>query len=260
MVVLREGNGNPLQYSCLENPMDRGAWWAAVHGVSKSQTWLSNFTLTFHFPALEKEMATHSSALAWRIPGTAEPGGLLSMGSHRVAHNGCNSSSSSSMVVLFLIFWASSILFSVVAAAVHIPTYSAWLFPFFPHPCQCLLGLVFCLFLFWGGLLIIPFWQLQGDISLWFLFAFPWQLQMLSVFSWVCKLPVCIPWKMSVDIFCPFLDQVVCFFGVELCEFFIYTGYWPLIRYIICRYHLPFSRLPLHFVDGFFYCTQDVLA
>ena len=64
-----EGNGTPLQYSCLENPMNRGAWWAAVHGVAKSQTRLSNFTFTFHFHALEKEMATHSIVLAWRIPG-----------------------------------------------------------------------------------------------------------------------------------------------------------------------------------------------
>ena len=77
----------PRQYSCLENPMDRGAWWAAVHGVAKSQTRLSDFTFTFHFPALEKEMANHSSILAWRIPGTGEPGGLLSMGSHRVGHD-----------------------------------------------------------------------------------------------------------------------------------------------------------------------------
>ena len=84
---LGEGNGNPLQYSCLENPMDEGAWWAAVHGVAKSRTWLSNFTLTFHFPALEKEMATHSSVLAWRIPGMGEPLGLTSMGSHRVGHD-----------------------------------------------------------------------------------------------------------------------------------------------------------------------------
>ena len=72
----REGNGTPLQYSCLENPMDGGAWWAAVHGVAKSQTQLSNITFTFHFHALKKEMATYSSVLAWRIPGTAEPGGL----------------------------------------------------------------------------------------------------------------------------------------------------------------------------------------
>ena len=81
-----EGNGNPLQYSCLENPIDGGAWWAAVHGVTGSQTWLSDFTFTFHFHALEKEMATHFSVLAWRIPGMAEPGGLPSMGSRRVGH------------------------------------------------------------------------------------------------------------------------------------------------------------------------------
>ena len=71
-----EGNGNPLQHSCLENPMDGGAWWAAVHGVVKSWTRLSNFPFTFHFHALEKELATHSSVLALRIPGTGEPGGL----------------------------------------------------------------------------------------------------------------------------------------------------------------------------------------
>ena len=83
----REGNGNPLQYSCLETPMDRGAWLAAVHGVVKSRTRLSDFTFTFHFHALEKEMATHSSVLAWKIPGTGEPGGLPSMGLHRVGHD-----------------------------------------------------------------------------------------------------------------------------------------------------------------------------
>ena len=82
-----EGNGTPLQYSCLENPMDRGAWWAAVHGIAKSRTRLSDFTFTFHFHALEEEMATHSSVLAWRISGTEEPGGLPSMGSHRVRHD-----------------------------------------------------------------------------------------------------------------------------------------------------------------------------
>ena len=68
--------------------MDRGAWWAAVHGVTQSQTRLSDFTFTFHFHALEKEMATHSSVFAWRIPGTEEPGGLLSLGPHRVGHDG----------------------------------------------------------------------------------------------------------------------------------------------------------------------------
>ena len=83
---LREGDGTLLQYSCLENPMDGGAWEAAVHGVAKSQTRLSDFTFTFHFHALEKEMATHSSVPAWRIPGMGKPGGLPSMGSHRVGH------------------------------------------------------------------------------------------------------------------------------------------------------------------------------
>ena len=81
------GNGTPLQYSCLENPMDGGAWWAAVHGVARSQIRLSDFTFTFHFHALEKEMATQSSVLAWRIPGTGEPGWLPSTGSHRVRHD-----------------------------------------------------------------------------------------------------------------------------------------------------------------------------
>ena len=83
----KEGNGTPLQYSLLENPMDGGGWRAAVHGVTKSRTRLSVFTFTFHFHELEKEMATHSSVLAWRIPGTGEPGGLPSMGSRRVGHD-----------------------------------------------------------------------------------------------------------------------------------------------------------------------------
>ena len=88
--IYREGNGTPLQYSCLENPMDGGAWWAAVHGVTKSRTRLSNFTFTFHFHALEKEMATHSSVLAWRIPGMGEPSGPPSMGLHSVGHDWSN--------------------------------------------------------------------------------------------------------------------------------------------------------------------------
>ena len=82
-----EGDGTPLQHSRLEDPMDGGAWWAAVHGVAKSWTPLSDFTFTFPFHALEKAMATHSSVLAWRIPGTGEPGGLPSMGSHKVGHD-----------------------------------------------------------------------------------------------------------------------------------------------------------------------------
>ena len=82
-----ERNGTPLQYSCLENPVDRGAWWAAVHRVAKSWTQLSDFPFTFHLHALEKEMAPHSSVLAWRIPETGEPGGLPTMGSHRIGHD-----------------------------------------------------------------------------------------------------------------------------------------------------------------------------
>ena len=82
-----EGNGTPLQYSCLEIPIDGGASWAAVHGVAESWTRLSDFNFTFHFHALEKEMATHSSVLAWRIPGIGEPGGLPSLGLSRVRHD-----------------------------------------------------------------------------------------------------------------------------------------------------------------------------
>ena len=86
-ITFGEGNGTPLQYSCLEYPMDGGAWWATVHGISKIRTQLNEFTLTFHSDALEKEMATHSSVPAWRIPWTEEPGGLQSMGSLRVGHD-----------------------------------------------------------------------------------------------------------------------------------------------------------------------------
>ena len=87
LIYLHANNGTPLQYSCLENPMDGEVWWAAVHGIANSRTQLSNFPFTFHFHALEKEMATHSSVLAWRIPGTWKPGGLPSLGSHRVGHD-----------------------------------------------------------------------------------------------------------------------------------------------------------------------------
>ena len=93
-----EGNGTPLQYCCPENPMDGGAWEAAVHGAAKSQTRLSDFTFTFHFHALEKEMATHFSVLAWRIPGMEKPDGLQSMGSHRVAHNWSDLAAGSSVM------------------------------------------------------------------------------------------------------------------------------------------------------------------
>ena len=98
MLSIREGNGTPLQYSCLENPMDGGVWWAAIHGVAKSRIWLSNFTFTFHFHVLEKEMATHSTVLAWRIPGTGEPGGLPSMRSHRVRHDWSDAAAAAAML------------------------------------------------------------------------------------------------------------------------------------------------------------------
>ena len=87
MAYIGEGNGNRLQYSCLENPMDRGAWWAAVHGVAKSRTRLSDLTFTFHSHALEKEMAAHSGILAWKTQWTEEPGGLQAKGLQRVVHN-----------------------------------------------------------------------------------------------------------------------------------------------------------------------------
>ena len=97
-----EGNGTPLQYSCLENPMDTGAWLATVHGVTESRTRLSDFTFTSHFHALEKEMATHSSILAWEIPWIEKPGGLQSVGSQRVGHD-----------------WATSLLTIYVYAKTH---------------------------------------------------------------------------------------------------------------------------------------------
>ena len=97
-LLFREGNGNLLKYSCLESPVDGGARWATVHGVAKSRTRLSDFTFTFHFHALEKEMATHSSVLTWRIPGMGEPGGLPSMRSHRVGHDRSNLASSRSIL------------------------------------------------------------------------------------------------------------------------------------------------------------------
>ena len=103
MVTIGEGNGTPLQYSCLENPMDGGAWWAAVHGVAMSRTRLSDFTFTFHFHALEKEMATHSSVLAWRIPGMGEAWWAAAYGvaQSRTRLKRLSSGSSSGNYVLF---------------------------------------------------------------------------------------------------------------------------------------------------------------
>ena len=100
-LLFREGNGTPLQYSCLENPMDGGAWWAAVYGVAQGRTRLSDFTFTFHFHALEKEMATHSSVLAWRIPGMGEPGGPPSMGSHKVGHDWSDSAAAAWLLLCY---------------------------------------------------------------------------------------------------------------------------------------------------------------
>ena len=100
-MVSGEGNGTPLQYSCLENTMGGGAWRAAVHEVAKSRTLPSDLTFTFHFHALEKEMATHSSVFAWRIPGTGEPGGLPTLGSHIVGHNWSDLAAAAAVLVRF---------------------------------------------------------------------------------------------------------------------------------------------------------------
>ena len=99
LALVLTGNGTPLQDSCLENPMDGGAWWAVIHGVAKSWTRPSDFTFTFHFHALEKEMATYSSVLAWRIPGTGEPAGPPSMGSHRVGHDWSDLAAAAALVL-----------------------------------------------------------------------------------------------------------------------------------------------------------------
>ena len=138
-----EGNGTPLQYSCLENPTDGGAWWAAVHGVARSQTRLSDFPFTFHFHALEKEMATHSSILAWRIPGTGEPVGLPSLGLQSRTRLKWLSSSSSK-----LLFLSHSVMFN--------PFVTPWIVA-----CQSPLSMGFPRQGYWSGLPFPPpgiFW------------------------------------------------------------------------------------------------------
>ena len=119
---LGEGDGTPLQYSCLENPVDGEAWWAAVHGVAEGRTQLSDFTFTFHFHALEKEMETHSSVLAWRIPGTGEPGGLPPMGSHRVGHDWSDLAAAVAAAWHFL-FWIYSL---ITSGNCKVPAKSDW--------------------------------------------------------------------------------------------------------------------------------------
>ena len=120
-----DGHGTPLQYSCLENPMDRGAWWAAVLGIAKSRTQLSDFTFTFHLHALEKEMATHCSVLAWRIPGMVEPGGLPSMGSHRVGHDWSDLAAAAATAQSFgWMCWSQSV--AVLECSLKEPRHNQW--------------------------------------------------------------------------------------------------------------------------------------
>ena len=134
-------HGTPLQYSCLENPMDRGAWWAAVHGVTTSRTWLNYFTFTFHFHTLEEDMATHSSVLAWRIPGTGEPGERPSMGSHRVRHDWSNLAAAA---VGFAIHWHESAMglhvFPILnPPPISLPIPSLWVIPVHQLWAPCLM-------------------------------------------------------------------------------------------------------------------------
>ena len=118
-------NGTPLQYSCPENPMDGGAWWAAVPGVAKSWTRLSDF-IPFHSHALEKEMATHSSVLAWRIPGTGEPGGLPSMGSHREEQHWSGLAAATFVYYVSFCDWFLSLGVMLIRLLHHV-----WIFHFF---------------------------------------------------------------------------------------------------------------------------------
>ena len=123
---IREGNGTPLQYSCLENPIDGGAWWAAVCGIAESRTRLTAFTLTFYFHALEKEMATHSSVLAWRIPEMGEPGGLPSLWLHRVRHDWSDLAAAAAGSSMLLQFWYYFILFNdwVIVHCIYVQQYN----------------------------------------------------------------------------------------------------------------------------------------
>ena len=148
-----EGNGTPLQYSCLENPMDRGAPYAAVLGVAASRTGLSGFAFTFHFHALEKAMAAHSSVLAWRIPGTGEPGGLPSMGSHRVGHDWSDLAAAWCLFPFSLFGNHKSILYICEFVSVFLQSFTCLIFQF-PHVSDTIQCSSFCV---WFILLsIIP--------------------------------------------------------------------------------------------------------
>ena len=152
-----EGSGTPLQYSCLENPMDGGTWKAAVHGVAEGWTQLSDFIFTFHSHALEKEMATHSSVLAWRIPGTGEPGGLPSMGSHRVGHDWSNLAVAAKCTLWGIQLWESWEMHTVMPPPPQdteqqqknslVPEVQTFSYSFFWPPLVCFLSLQFCLIL-----------------------------------------------------------------------------------------------------------------
>ena len=181
-----EGNGTPLQYSCLENPVDGGVWWAAVPGVAKSRTRLSDFTFTFHFHALEKEMATHSSVLAWRIPATGEPGRLLSMGSHRV---GCD--------------WSDAAAAAAAAAGMYgCSNFSISLLALISVP------------------LLSPVFLVDLESISWFWFVLPQGLMMLMLRLLLYNFWPLL-WRNAIQIICPYFNWVIWLFVIELQKFFI---------------------------------------
>ena len=161
-----EGDGTPLQPSCLENPMDGGAWWAAVHGVAKGRTWLGDFTFTFHFHALGKEMATHSSVLAWRVPGTEEPGGLPSMGSHRVGHDWSDLAAAAA-AMLYII--SPGLIYFKPEVNSFWPPLPILLAPYpWPWAAANLFSVIYELFFFWFGFVFrFHIWMRSYTVCLW---------------------------------------------------------------------------------------------